>query len=202
MSHLLRIFLLGTFLLVMVVGCSNSRQRLYVLAPLEDTQSYETTASSENLTIGLGPIGVPDYLDRPQIVTRLSRNQLELAELDKWALPLKENISDVLAQNLSYLIPTDQVIPHPWGRSVTLDYQVTVNIIRFEATTDGRSELIAWWQVLGSDGKTVLMHKQSSFSETTKGTQHAAKVSAKNRALENLSREIAEGIKTLAENDK
>jgi len=44
-------------------------------------------------TIGLGPIRLPELLDRPQIVIRTGSNRLQLAEDRRWAESLAENIS-------------------------------------------------------------------------------------------------------------
>ena len=65
------------------------------------------TAAAQGPVIGVGPITVPKYLDRPQIVTRSGRNQLALGEFDRWAEPLQDNVLRVLAENLAFLIPTD-----------------------------------------------------------------------------------------------
>lgn len=197
LTYRVRIFILGVLLLITVAGC-NSTQRFYVLTPLEEPQDHETITLRDNLAIGLGPIDIPGYLDRPEIMTRVGRNQLALSELDHWALPLKENISVVLAENVPSLLPTCRVITYPWNQSATIDYQVAVEIIRFEVVTGGAAELVARWRILGSDRKTVFTQKKSSFSETVKAADYSAKVSAMNRTLESFSREIAEGIKTLA----
>jgi uncharacterized lipoprotein YmbA len=79
----------------------------------------------------VGPITLPKYLDRPQIVTRSGRNPLTLAEFDRWAKPLQDNVSRVLAENLARHIPTDHILLHPWPRSAPVDYQVAVEHLRW-----------------------------------------------------------------------
>ena len=64
---------------------------------------------SKGLTIGVGPIRFPDYLDRPGIVTRSSGNTIEIAEFDLWAGSLKDDFMRILAENLSILLGTEKM---------------------------------------------------------------------------------------------
>ncbi|MDH5298187.1 MAG: PqiC family protein, partial [Desulfobulbaceae bacterium] len=86
----------------------------YQLSALEAERSGTATADSDKLVIGIGPVGLPEYLDRPQIVTRLTPNRLHLAHNHRWAEPLGQNIARVLGENLSPLLGTDRILLPPW----------------------------------------------------------------------------------------
>src|SRR5262249_14257463 len=43
--------------------------------------------ASSSPTIGLGPIKLPEHLDRDEMVTRMGPNRLELSDKDRWAEP-------------------------------------------------------------------------------------------------------------------
>ena len=145
------------------------------------------------LSLGIGPITLPAYLDRPQIVTRTSHAKLDLSEFEQWAAPLQDDVPRVLADNLSYLIPTNHVTVFPWQRSTLIDYQITVDITHFEGTLGESSALTARWRILGEDGRELLM-KTSSFSEQVSGQDHEATVASMSRTLGALSREIAAAL--------
>jgi uncharacterized lipoprotein YmbA len=147
----------------------------------------------------IGPIELPKYLDRPQIVTRTSRNELQLAEFNQWAEPLKDNISRVLADNLSILLSTDRIAIFPRKRFSPIEYQVAIEVIQFEGDPGRNATLTASWTIFGEDRKQVLLMKKSSFSESTDGPGYEALVSAKSRALGKLSQEIAEAIQAISE---
>ena len=76
------------------------------------------------MSIGVGPVHLPRYLDRPQIITRTKGTDLKLAEFHHWAEPLADTFMRVVSENLSTLVPTDRVYLHPWGVGVDLDYKV------------------------------------------------------------------------------
>jgi uncharacterized lipoprotein YmbA len=104
-------------------ACTSTPSRFYLLNPLAPADGISAASKAERgPVIGLGPISLPKYLDQPQIVSRASRHQLVLGDFDRWAEPLQENVSRVLAENLSLLIPTDHLLVQEWPRSVTLDY--------------------------------------------------------------------------------
>lgn len=200
MRFLLRLQIISIYATLMVLGgCANTQPtNFYVLSSLSNSNVEKVQSANQGIALGIGPVELPKYLDRPQIVTRASSNQLELADFDQWAGPLKDNVPKVLAENLSILIPTDQIAVYPWNRSTPIDYRVVVEITRFESTTDGKTFLVARWNILGKDGKKILLSKKSSFSEIAKTQDYKAKVFAMNRTLEDLSREIAKAIKTLS----
>ena len=110
-------------------GClgGSSPSRFYLLSPLS---ASESPVAASGVAIGVGPISLPQYLDRSQIVTRKGENQLHLAEFDRWAESLQKSFTRVLVLNLSTLLSTDRVALHPWNRSTPIDYQVIVDVAR------------------------------------------------------------------------
>ena len=81
-----------------------------------------------------------------------------------------------------------------WDRSIRIDYQVTVEMTRFDGRLGGDSVLIARWRIFEGDGRKLLVVRKSSFTEPAEGDDHEAMVSAMNRALTSLSREIAAAL--------
>ncbi len=193
---------LATFVMILggCIGGKSSPSKFYVLSALPNPETTKKVAAAERgLAIGVGPVSLPPYMDRPEIVTRSGGNQLHLSEFNRWAEPLRQNVTRVLAQNLSILIPTDRTALYPWERSVPINYQVVVEVARFEGSADGNSLLIARWSIVGADGKQELLAGQSRFSESIGPPQdYEATVSAMSRSLADFSREIAAAIKTLS----
>jgi uncharacterized lipoprotein YmbA len=150
------------------------------------------------VAIGVGPVAIPEYLNRGQIVTRTGENQLELAEFDRWAEPLQKNLARVLALNFSTLLSTDRVALHPWNRSTPMDYQVIVDVGRFEAGEDGTTSLLARWSIVDGADRKILRVRKSSLSEPIANGDYEATVASMSRAVAALSREIAEAIRDLS----
>ncbi len=189
---------LGLFVVVLF-GCATSpRSRFYLLSPLDTADpEIKPLAGERCLSIGIGPIRVPDYLDRPQIVTRGASSEIVLAEFDRWAEPVKENLIRTLAKNLSVLLCTDTIAFFPWRGGIPIDYRIEMEVLRLDGNLGGNVSLEAWWVILNGDGKKMLFTRKSNITEAGGGQDYRSLVAAKGRAIGHLSREIASAIKTL-----
>jgi uncharacterized protein len=190
----------GMALLASLLGlgaCASTPSRFYILNTLPASEAVSAAAATRGPVIGVGPITFPKYLDRPQIVSRASRNQLTIGEFDRWAEPLQENFSTVLAENLALLISTDQILLNPWPGSATLDYQVRVDVLHFDGWLGGESTLLARWSLLDR-AEHELLSRKVHLQGPTGGRDYETMVVAMNQMLEALSRDIAAALQSLA----
>ena len=182
------------------IGGTQQATKNYVLNSLysEEPQA-QAVADLHNIGILVGPIRMALYLDRADIVIRDSQNQIRLAEFSQWAGPLQENFSRVLAENLSVLLATDSVGIFPGTRAMLFDFNVTVNVTRFDGMPGKKADLRARWGILDKNRKEMLFEKHTQLSQLTENDSLEALIAAESRTLADLSREIAEAIKALAE---
>lgn len=140
--------------------------------------------------VGVGPVDFPEYLRRPDIVTRTSPTEIDISTNDLWGEPLDKNFKRVLRQNLAQLLNTQKIEEFPWPRNAKIDYQIEVDVERFEKNSDGQSQLVARWII-----KDWPSGKDLYASETRVTTPVAAGDPAASAALSNnlatLSEEIA-----------
>ena len=175
-------------------GCANTQPTHFYLLRAMEPSEISTMVDSKNsgVSLGLGPISLPKYLDRPQIVTRVSPYEIDLAEFHKWAAPLKDNLVNVLHDNLSKLLSTNRIMAYPWSRSSLPDYQLTLEVMQFDGTKNQEASLSVQWRLAGDDGKRVLQEKTSQFSEIIRGPDYEDLVEAMSRMLGTFSQEIAD----------
>lgn len=196
---------LCTFIAVslLVSSCSLGKQspptRLYTLTALAQTTGGQRATGGQGPAIGVGPVELPQYVDRPQIITGDGGNELRRAEFDQWAEPLGTNFTRILAANLSTLLETDRVAVFPWKGPVPLDYQVVVEVTQFLGNPNGSVSLVALWRVLGKDGREAIASRQSSFTESAGSQDYEALAAAMSRTVASLSRDIAATITTLGQ---
>ena len=186
---------------VALSGCFGQQQfsRLYVLTPLPRAERAAPDAGGRGLAIGVGPVELPQYTNRQQIVTGNQSYQLHPATFDEWAEPLRDNFLRVLADNLSILLATDRVMLFPWKGPLAIEYQVVVDVTHFLGEIGGETSLVALWSIVGKNGQEVLLSQKSNLREPT-GTQgYAALAAAMSHSLGALSREIAAAITTLSQ---
>lgn len=192
------LFTLG-LLVVILAGCAGSpSSKYYRLNPLQDNASITRDASPErNLIIAIGPVRIPDYLDRPQIVTRAGENELKLSEFDRWAGSLESDVTHVLVEDISSLLAADRFSVVRWTpyleSQAPASYRVEVLLHRFEGTLGDSVLLKAQWEVF-AHSRSLLLKRESMIREQIKGGSYDALVAAMSSALEKLSRDISGGI--------
>ena len=185
--------------LLFVLGCASSPPtRFYTLSSLQEGGSERSESTSgQDLVIGVGPIKFPAYLDRTEIVTRSSTNRITVSDFDVWAGSLEEDFSRALAENLSVLLSTEGVIVYPQFRSGLLKYQIVMDVIHFDGPLGGDVYLMARWAIFVGKEKKLVLARKSTIIEPSRAKGYEAMVAAHSRALEKLSREIAEAIQNL-----
>jgi uncharacterized lipoprotein YmbA len=193
-------------LLLVFSGClggpsQTPATRFYVLNSLyseEYAKRPETVVDlDEDISIGMGPVKLSQVLDRPQIVLRTSQNEIRVADLDRWAAPLQENITNVLVDNFSTLLSTGSILKFPWKATLPIDYQIILEITRFDGMPGGNVDLRARWGILGDSGRKVYAKSKTVLTEPIDGDTIAEMVSAMSRLIAELSLEIAQEIKRL-----
>ena len=177
---------------MLAAGClgGTAPTRFYVLAPVDGP-----VASGERaVSVGVGPVSLAGYLDRPQIVTRPAADKIDLGEFDQWGEPLRDGITRVLAEDLSRLLPGATISIFPWRGLEAVRYQVIVDVTRFDGPAAGDTALEARWRVLDVASSKELAAKTARLAEPTGGPGYTMTVTSMSRALGSLSRDIAQTL--------
>jgi uncharacterized lipoprotein YmbA len=191
-------FLLTVFF---IAACSTTPPvAYYTLNTLpERQQEIPAAVMDDTLAIGVGPVEFPKFLDRPQIVTRKSQNQIEVSEFHRWAGSFPGDFSRVLAKNISILLPTDRVAVYPWGEQFSPTYRVKLDVEQFDGQVGERVVLEVTWMVTDQEGTNRLLVRKSLIEEPVSDKTYEALVVAESNALVTLSRTIVEEIRKLGE---
>jgi hypothetical protein len=183
--------------IVALSGCalfrspSNAQPEFFVLSA---TAQPGEIPGGRRLAVGIGPVSLPAYLSRPEMVVRVADNQLVFDEFNRWAEPLKTNFVHALATDLDILIGFQQMALYPWYDTTPLDYSVSVALLRFERQSGDTALLSARWTIRNRAGD-VLLNRDSQYSRPAANpTQTAAALSA---VTADLARDIATAMRSL-----
>ena len=195
------ITLMFALISLLLAGCGGSTQRVefYTLNPLTGMHAKANTAAiDQKLSIGVGPVEIPEILDRPQIVTRSGPNKLNVDEFHRWAGRLDQSVAGVLAENISLLLATDQVAVYPWQADFKPSYRVAMKIRYFEGQWGKDVLLEAIWSVSSQKSQQTHTQRKSVINEPlSPEPDYEALVAAHSRAIAQLSREIVKEIQNL-----
>jgi hypothetical protein len=188
----IRIWMIAAALLT-VAGCGTTPPPTFY--QLEETAGTQLSGLERGIAVGVGPINVASYLDRPQIVIRGAGHQLELSEFNRWVEPLTDSISRVIIINLSNSLESTRVYKVPRrNKTIPLEFRIEIDIARFDGELGGDALLVARWTIYGRQDKALLT-KVSIIRESSGGEGFDLLIAAQNRALQNLSREIFAAIR-------
>lgn len=176
------------FTLLLAACGSTPQSDYYILSTMPGG-----SAGNTGPFVGVGPITVPQYLDRKGMVTRSDRNHLKISTFQRWAEPLPDGVQRVMAVNLATLLDTQQVTTFPWLRSAAPDYGVELNVV--ELSAEGNSaRLIVKWVLRDVVADQVLEQQISSLTREMDDTQPASIAAAYSELLGDLSQKIANRI--------
>jgi uncharacterized protein len=193
------VFAFGIVVLTLLLsGCIRDSKPVQFYMLNADSGILGTTripAAAQGPVIGLGPIRIPEYLNRPQMIVAITENQYRLSEDHRWAERLDQNISLALFKTLPYQLGTDRIVRYPWSQRQVIDYQVGIDILEFNVDESGQSRLIAQWFVKRKD-KSVI-DKRSVYQFPASATDHEVMVKAQSQCLTKLGQEISENLRQL-----
>ncbi len=175
---------------LLVAGCGSSPPTNFYV--LNDVVQDPTAGSASTISVGVGSVRLPAYADRPQIVTRQSSTDLQLAEFHQWAEPLRDSVVRVLADNLAKLLSTDHVFAFP--RETQPRYWVSVDLARFDAEAQDAVLIAQWTLTDSSNGGEPLAVKRTRLTAQADLSDYSSIANALSEVLGQLSREIAAAI--------
>ena len=175
-----------------------------VLAPQPDMTKFFTLSPVDKagaaepmpVSIGIGPINLPGYLDRTEVVTRDGPNEMKVSETHRWAEPLTTNFNRTLNEDLSRLLGPRQIIQYPWYATNEPDFQIEILVYRFETDSKGNAVLAGKWTIRDPRDQKILYSSNMNISEAA-GSGDQAGAAALSLALGQLSEEIATTIRQL-----
>jgi uncharacterized lipoprotein YmbA len=177
--------------IILLTGCTgiSPATHFHTLdpTPVEGT----AIAAMPELALGLGPIALPEMLKRPQLVIRESASNMQVSEFHRWAGDLEDTMTRTMARQLMQAMGTEKVAVFPWPRHRAIDYQIRIDVLRFDGALGGEAVLAGTWTLADGDGRREITTRAFSYTEQTAGGGHSELVQAMSRLLARLSAEAA-----------
>jgi hypothetical protein len=145
--------------------------------------------------VSIGPVTVPETVDRPQLALQVSSNQVALDEFHRWAEPLASGIAQAVAENLRRLLGTSRIAAAPGVVGGPPEYRVALNVVRFESKLGNSADVDILWTIENASGKTIRNGRSAIVQPA--GAGYDALVAAHSQALARASEDIAAALRSL-----
>jgi uncharacterized lipoprotein YmbA len=202
------LMLMGFVPQVLLTGCfgTSPTSRFYTLTPQDRPAAPFARASA--LEVSVGPVEIPRYLDRRQIVTRSGRNEIVLAEYDRWGGYLGDEITGLLVADLAKRLAPMGFAVLPWRSTpvaaINTNYRIPVRVSRFDGSPGGSVVLTASWSLIKQLDKKeeTIIAMESTIIEEVTGKDYGALVAAMGTAVERLGKEMSDSLVAAVEAKK
>jgi len=180
-----------TTIAMLLAGCS-SESNFYQLHP--SSQYIGQSSIKKHKVIAISDVQVADYLDKPQVITRVDKGELKLNEFDRWVGDIGKNIQQVLNKDISSKLPRYTILSKPLQEPIDEDYTLYVSIDRFDGDINGMVVLSGHWSLVDAQDRTLLKGKKFNYITHTQN-DIASIVNAQSKLLSRLATNIAYSIK-------
>ncbi|MBX2830702.1 MAG: PqiC family protein [Rhodospirillales bacterium] len=174
--------------LLMACAAQSVPDHYYLLSP---SAPQIADPSVQSPVVGIGPVTIPSHLDRSTIVSRSSANRVVVNSGHRWAEPLDENINRVLMDNLDRTGKVSRLEAFPWTSRDGVEWQVVVDIDRFERQAEGNVILTARWKLIRFESGEIAHAAKYSKVSTPSDASIENTVMAMSTLLSDMSVEIA-----------
>ncbi len=171
--------------------------RFYMLQSVKDNEVSKKVNIAPDVLIGIGPVKIPEYQDKPQIVTQGRENMLDFAQFDRWGESLDLGLARLIGEDLTAMLPGAKFTLYPWNSTIAVKYQVVVEIVQLDSKLDNDLFLVAQWQVIDAQTTKTMVIKRSEFRQPITPQNYSGLVKTLSAACASLSSEIAEALATL-----
>lgn len=192
---------------LLVAGCEIAAlgeqppTRFYVLGTLEDrppaVAAPAAAVADRQVSIGVTTFAFPPYLQRKQIVTRSTTNQLVVEQFHKWGSAPDEEFNRALTANLRVLDPGAAFLQPPFRAGLTPDYEIRVAVQRFERLADASVVLDAHWVILRAGDTRPQASQAAQIRIPGVAADIPAVVTAMSAAVVTLSEQVAGDVSRL-----
>ncbi|MBU1044606.1 MAG: PqiC family protein [Candidatus Omnitrophica bacterium] len=165
--------------------------RFYVLGAVSENLVSKKINISSDALIGVGPIKIPGYQNRPQIVTQDKEKMIKFAQFDRWGESLEIGLQRIIGEDLLVMIPGVKFVLYPWNQSIEVKYQVVLEIIQLDSELDKDMFLVAQWMVIDPKDSKTIMIKRSEFRHPVIPQNYSGLAKTLSIACASLSSEIA-----------
>ena len=191
----------GVCLVFLSSGCmpvtSSPTPRFYMLQAVGRDEVREDINMSLNLLVGIGPVKIPAYQDRPQMVTRDKEKMVKFAPFDRWGESLESGMARLIREDLTAMLPASKFLLYPLDQTSAVQYQVTVEIVQLDSELDKDLFLVAQWQVIDTQNMKTILIKRSALLRPITPQNYAGLAETLSMSCAALSREIAQALAEL-----
>ncbi|CAB3749542.1 PqiC family protein [Paraburkholderia solisilvae] len=178
-------------------ACSSPSSRFYTLSTGETSAANVAPASNPAFLIEVSPVDVPPQVAKNQFVVQTGDTQVRVLEQERWASLPGDEVRRAVSNSLTRQLGTIDVFGTPYPDRVPV-YRIKLTVQRFESWPGSHALIDAVWSVRAVRTQALLTCRSVASVPVADG--YDALAAGHQRAVQQISTEIAAAVRTLAAN--
>ena len=166
--------------------------RYFLLRPMAEPGAG---AALDDLVLGVGPMNVPDYIDRIEMIELVGLYEVRYSPQNRWVEPLGTQLRRVLAENLQVLLRPQGIVTYPWYQTEGVDLQVEVTFEPIRLDESGVWKGDALWVVRAGADRGPLQRGDFTYELGSGQVDGGAVASRLSDEMRRMSGEIAAAVR-------
>ncbi len=180
--------------LFILAGCGTApTTQFYLLKAISPENTEINTSQIKSTTILVNPIKFPEYLDRPQMVTRTSPYKLKLSEKHRWAEPLNNEFTRVLIKNINSRISPNHAVEYSELNGAQPNIHLSIKALRLDVNAEGQAVLSVNWSYWTDQNRTVKRFS-NEYSIPVKNKTYETRVEAQSQAIALFANDLIKSL--------
>lgn len=171
--------------------------RFHMLSSVDKEKVSQKFNIPSYIIIETGPVKIPDYQNRPQMVTLNKDKTLNFAQFDRWGEALDSAMARLINESLTAMLPGATFQMFPCNFNIPLKYQLIVDVLQLESELDKEVFFSAQWSIIDVETKKMAYSKRSEFRQPIDPHNYAGMADALSAVCVSLSREVAQEFEAL-----
>lgn len=167
MLHIKNLLLIAAVLGITGCGFTSKSEpsRFYAISTPHVDQ---VRGPSKSVNVGIENVSVPQSVDRPQIVIKQKdSNMMIVSEFDRWIEGLNTALPVAISENMNMYAKNINARPIKNSNdAVNSKYLVSIDFVRFETESNGKTTVSAWWTVSDNRGNILVQKKTTQNADT------------------------------------
>lgn len=180
--------------LAVLAGCASAPVQYYTLTPPAAASTAAAAAPRADFLVEVLPVGLPEMLDRPQMVVRQGDTGVAVLDGQRWGSPLGEELRTALSAQLAAQLGAPDVsgLPRPPGAAV---WRIKAEVRRLDAWPGQQLQLDADWTAsLAGEATPVRLTCRSRIAQDAPAGP-AGLAQAHQAAVRQLAQQIAAAVR-------
>jgi uncharacterized lipoprotein YmbA len=190
----LRCAVLIALLGAVLSACTGASPQVVYYSLLETDAAATAAPRHDQLVLSIGPVAIPDVLQKSNIATGGADGRYQLSEYHRWAGEVDRELARALVERLAGRLGTEQVYLYPGNQHIEPTFQVALDVLAMNGELGQEVTLSVRWTLIDPKGNNATLSRHSRFSGRPADGSHNAWVKVQRQNIDRLGEEIAAAI--------